>query len=329
MADDIQNEQEHEDRSESARGRTHRRHGAQARRGRQHHQGAEHERQRGTEQRAAVGRDERPPDTHFLRQVARIVRGVAGIGNLPDHGQGHRAEPTCKSDAAAHGKIRRQPATHHHEANQQRRTHDPGTDPVEKMDKVIANHTDAGGADARNDGTAGQRHGRKDGADRLARQEDVGGKENDVDHGRKPDHQQRTVAPELASALHHLRHTEQRPLRRTQRQHNRAQRMTDDHRGDGREQRQAIDLHRKRSGDDRQRRNARAEPQRKKIGNAPMPLRRWHEIDATRLGRRACTPLRRACTLLRHGFAGAFQTPSSLNTSCATRMPSSAAGNPQ
>ncbi len=216
MADDVEQEQHHQDRAQPAGGLLDRVHRIGTFRHAQHCHRTKAEAQDGPQGSAEVGGPERLGNAHFTRQVARVVGGIRREAYLPDGAQRHGGDEARQVERATAEEVGRQfLGEHHDEAGQQRRTHHPGTDTVEDVDETIADHANGGGTQRTDHDRTRHRHARGDAVDGLARQDDVGNEETDIDQRGEEHDQQGAVAAELATALHHLWNAQLRSLRRS------------------------------------------------------------------------------------------------------------------
>jgi hypothetical protein len=104
-------------------------------------------------------------------------------------------------------------------------------------------------------------------------------KEADVDQRGEEHDQQRAIAAELATALHHLRNAQLRSLRRGQGDDHAPDQMAQ-HDGDQAPQQVQVEhLDHHGAGDDGQWRNVGAEPEGEQVARLPMALGRWNVID--------------------------------------------------
>ncbi|MCY1492641.1 hypothetical protein D9M68_264490 [compost metagenome] len=154
------------------------------------------------------------------------------------------------------------------------------------MDEAIADHTDGGGAEGADDDRRRQRHGGGDAVDRLARQDDVGDEEADIDDGGEEHDQQRAVAAELAAALDHLRDAHLRPLGRGQGDEDAAEHMPQHDGQQAPEQVEVEHLDHHGPGDDGQRRDIGAEPEREQVARPAVALGWRHVVDGMVLDQR-------------------------------------------
>ncbi|MCY1435702.1 hypothetical protein D9M71_518060 [compost metagenome] len=154
------------------------------------------------------------------------------------------------------------------------------------MDEAIADHTDGGGAEGADDDRHLQRHGGGDAVDRLARQDDVGDEEADIDDGGEEHDQQRAVAAELAAALDHLRDAHLRPLGRGQGDEDAAEHMPQRDGQQAPEQVEVEHLDHHGPGDDGQRRDIGAEPEREQVARPAVALGWRHVVDGMVLDQR-------------------------------------------
>jgi hypothetical protein len=97
-------------------------------------------------------------------------------------------------------------------------------------------------------------------------------KEADVHDAGNQHHQQGAEGAELRAALDHLRDAHLRALRRVQRHQHAADQMADENRDDAPEQIQVEQLHAQRAGDDGQRRDVAAEPEREQIPDLSVAI---------------------------------------------------------
>ncbi|MNR00358.1 hypothetical protein D3C85_1161280 [compost metagenome] len=154
------------------------------------------------------------------------------------------------------------------------------------MDEAIADHTDGGGAEGADDDRHLQRHGGGDAVDRLARQDDVGDEEADIDDGGEEHDQQRAVAAELATALDHLRDAHLRPLGRGQGNEDPAEHMPQHDGQQAPEQVEVEHLDHHGPGDDRQRRDIGAEPEGEQVAGLAVAFGGRHVVDGMVLDQR-------------------------------------------
>ncbi|MCY1181702.1 hypothetical protein D9M73_222210 [compost metagenome] len=147
MADDVEQEQHHQDRPQPTGGLLDRRHRLGAFGRRQHCHGTEGERQDRAQGRPQVSGEERPGDADVRRQVARVVRHIRRETDLPDDAQRHRGQPAGQVEPAASEEVRRQIMGEDiEETGEQGTAHHPGADAVQGMDEAITDHPDGRGA---------------------------------------------------------------------------------------------------------------------------------------------------------------------------------------
>ncbi|MCY1422879.1 hypothetical protein D9M71_385760 [compost metagenome] len=147
MADDVEQEQHHQDRPQPTGGLLDRRHRLGAFRGCQYRHGAEGERQDRAQGRPQIRGPEWLGDPNIRRQVTRVVRHIRREADLPDDAQRHRGQPAGQVESAAGEEVRRQIMGEDiEETGEQGTAHHPGADAVQGMDEAITDHPDGRGA---------------------------------------------------------------------------------------------------------------------------------------------------------------------------------------
>jgi len=223
VADDVEQEQHHQNRPQPTGGLLDRCHRLGAFRRRQNRHRAKAERQNRPQRRAQISGPERFGDADIRRQITRIIGHVRRETNLPDDPQRHRCQPARQVEAAARQEVRRQIVGEDvEETGEQRATHHPGADAVQCMDEVVADHTNRRGRQCADQNAQRRRYRRRNADNRFTGQHDVGNEEADVDQRCKKHDQQCAVTPELTATLDHLRNAHARPLRRGQGDHHAA-----------------------------------------------------------------------------------------------------------
>ncbi|MNF86772.1 hypothetical protein D3C84_692200 [compost metagenome] len=172
------------------------------------------------------------------------------------------------------------------ETGEQRAAHDPGADAVEGVDEAITDHPDGRGAECADENAGRHRNRRRNADDRFASQHDVGDEEADVDQRGEEHDQQRAVAAELATALHHLRDAHLRPLGRGQRNEHAAEHMPQHDGQQAPEQVEVEHLDHHGPGDDRQRRDIGAEPEGEQVASLAVAFGGRHVVDGMVLDQR-------------------------------------------
>ena len=236
-------------------------------------QGAEDHRPRGAEHAAPVAGPEGLAGRGVGGQVARIVRDVRGVGDLPqDCDRDRRHEPAERhravAERAGRGALDEQRDDRHHEHDAAQR----GEQLIDQVDHVVAEGAD-GEADERADDDPGvDGHAVDQLVDRLAAEHDIGGDEAEVHDDHHADDEQRAVAAELPAALDHLRDAQVWSLGGVQRHEHRAEQVADDEAEHRPAERQPVDGRGERSGDDREQHDVGAEPQREQVAHPPVTL---------------------------------------------------------
>ncbi|MNZ58744.1 hypothetical protein D3C78_767600 [compost metagenome] len=147
------------------------------------------------------------------------------------------------------------------------------------MDEAVADDADDPRAHRADDDTYRYRHAVYHAMQRFAGQDDVGGEKADVHYAGDHHHQQCPERAELGAALDHLRDAHLRALGRVQRHQHPADQVADQNGDDAPQQVQVKQLHAERAGDDGQRRDVAAEPQREQIPYLSMAVLRGHVAD--------------------------------------------------
>ena len=223
------------------------------------------------------------------RQIARVVRHVGRVGDLPQRRCGERGHEACPGEPAAVPGIRRQPidTDHPDEREEERQARDHRQHSRHGVNQLVADHRhdDADGTDDEDRPVVRQpgHFGEGFAAEHRVRREESQIHEDDEHH-----HEQAAQRTELCSGLEHLGYTHLRALRRVQRHDHTAHEIASDDCDRARPEGQPEHGGGQRSGDDRQQHDVRAEPHGEDVARAAVPFVVRNVVDGAALHRRRC-----------------------------------------